>query len=256
MGVKKIYLLQGGFVTADRSILLTAVDIGQKIQSPVYSVLLMHDHGPILIDTGLIPEGLTKPEEAWGPRAKVIKPQLTEADDIRNRLREVGLQVRDVKMVILTHMHWDHTGGLRFFSHCPIVVQKAEHRFAYEPDAFVAAQYMQNHISFPLQFKLMEGDEILVPGVSVLKTPGHTPGHQSILVRLDDGRYFIFAGDVISLQENLTLKIPGSNTWNARQSNESIYKLEHLAHILNARVMPSHDIVKWAEWNKSPEPLG
>jgi N-acyl homoserine lactone hydrolase len=255
MGVKKIYLLQGGFVTADRSILLTAVDIGQKIQAPIFSVLLMHDEGPILIDTGLIPEGLTKPEEAWGPRAKVIRPQLTEADDIRNRLKELGLQPADVRMVILTHMHWDHTGGLRFFPHCPGVVQKSEHRFAYEPDSFVAAQYMQNHISFPLKFQLAEGDQSLLPGVSVVKTPGHTPGHQSILVRLETGKSYLFAGDVISLADNLKLKIPGSNTWNAQQSVESLYKLEHLSGVLDADIIPSHDMGKWSEWKKSPEPF-
>ncbi len=253
MAVRRMYLFSGGVLNADRSILLAGMDIGQKIKSPVTSVLLLHDQGPILVDTGLNPDGLTNPEGAWGPRAKLIKPELTESDDIRNRLKEVGLRVEDVKMVVLTHLHWDHTGGLRFFTHCPIVVQKEEYRFAFQPDSFVAAQYMSNHIHFPLQFRLLEGDQILVPGISVIKTQGHTPGHQSILIRLASGAYYLFAGDTISLEDNLKYKIPGSNTWSAQQSTDSICRLEHLSQLLPAEIIPSHDMRKWSSLKKPPE---
>jgi N-acyl homoserine lactone hydrolase len=165
----------------------------------------------------------------------------------------VGLKVEDVRMVILTHLHWDHVGGLRFFTHCPIIVQKVEYRFAYQPDSFVATQYMPNHIAFPLQFRMLEGDQVILPGVSVIKTPGHTPGHQSVLIRMDSGASYIFAGDAISLEDNLIYKIPGSNTWSAQQSTDSIYRLEHISHILSAQIIPSHDIQKWLELKKCPE---
>jgi len=253
MAVEKMFLLQCGFLTLDRSILLTAVDMGQKIKTAVYSVLLIHSQGPILIDVGLNPDGLTDPEHAWGPRAKLIQPEFTEEDDIRNRLKQVGLDVSDIKMVIPTHLHWDHVGGLRFFTHCPIMVQKEEHRFAFNPDSFVSAQYMRNHFDFPLDYQFVEGDKIILPGVSVIKTPGHTPGHQSILVQLASGNSYIFSGDVISLEENLTLKIPGSNTWNAQQTMDSIYRLEHLSSLLKAEIIPSHDIARWKGLKKSPE---
>jgi len=118
MSVERVYFLPGGFIHIDRSILLTGTDMGQSIKAAVYSVLLIHEKGPILIDVGLNPDGLTDPENAWGPRARLIKPELTEEDDIRNRLRELGLTTSDIRMVLLTHLHWDHTGGLRFFTHC------------------------------------------------------------------------------------------------------------------------------------------
>lgn len=158
-----------------------------------------------------------------------------------------------MKMVILTHLHWDHTGGLRFFGHCPIIVLKVEYRFAFNPDSFVSAQYMQNHITFPLKYHLLEGDGVILPGVSVIKTPGHTPGHQSIFVRLASGASYIFPGDTISPDENLRLKIPSSNTWNAQQTMDSIYRLEHLAHLFGAEIIPSHDIVRWGGLKKSLE---
>ena len=253
MAVEKIFILPCGFLNIDHSIFLTGVNMGQKIKAPVYSALLIHTEGPILIDTGLNPDGLTDPEHAWGQRAKLIQPELTEADDIRNRLKQLKLDVSDIKMVILTHLHWDHSGGLRFFTHCPIIVQKEEHRFAFNPDSFLTAQYMRNHFDFPLHYQFVEGDKIILPGISVIKTPGHTPGHQSILVKLANGNSYIFPGDTIILKENMTLKIPSSNNWNSQQTMDSIYRLEHLASLLKAEIIPSHDIARWEGLKKSPK---
>ena len=200
MTVEKIYILPGGLLDIDRSILLSSTDMGQKITSPVYSILLMDSQGPILIDAGLNPDGVKKPEKAWGARAKLIKPQMNEEDDVRIRLQEVGLSVSDIRMVILTHMHWDHTGALRFFTHCPIVVQRDEHRFAFNPDPFISASYMANHFQHPLNYRFMDGDGFVAPDVSVIRTPGHTPGHQSVVARLADGKCYIFPGDAIPLK--------------------------------------------------------
>jgi N-acyl homoserine lactone hydrolase len=253
MAVREFYVLPGGYLHVDRSILLSAVGMGEIILAPVFSLLLMHDRGPILVDTGLNPEGMTDPDEAWGPRAKLIRPEMTEKDDIRNRLGELGLSVSDIQMVVVTHLHWDHSGGLRFFTHCPVVVQRAEHRFAFSPDSFVSSPYMTNHFDFPLNYTLVEGDRILVPGVSVIKTSGHTPGHQSVLVRLKSGSHYVFPGDAIPLQENLTMRIPPSNVWSAQEAMDSISRLGHLAQLLKATIIPSHDIKSFYRLLKSPE---
>lgn len=255
MAVDKIFILPGGFVDIDRSIFLSAVDIGRKITCPVLSVLLLTSGGPILIDSGLNPEGVLEPERAWGPRAKLIRPHLKEEDDVRLRLREVGLEVTDVKMVILTHMHWDHTGALRFFRHCPVVVQRDEHRFAFSPDAYLSPPYMPNHLDPALDYRLLEGDSVVAEGVSVVKTPGHTPGHQSVLVRKSDGKYCLFAGDAAPLMENIERKVPLSNTSSAKQCMESLYRIEHLARILDAQIVPSHDITVYDNLKKCPEAL-
>ena len=253
MAVKEFYLLPSGFLTLDRSILLTGTDIGKKVRIPVYSILLISEEGPVLIDAGLNPEGIEHPKRAWGPRADLIKPEITEADDIRNRLKELNLDVSDIKMVIITHLHWDHTGALRFFNHCPIVVQRAELRFAFNPDSSFSAQYMKNHFDHPLNYQAIEGDHKIMDGISVIKTSGHTPGHQSVIIKLSSGAYYIFPGDAILVQENLTKKIPSSNNWSAEQSVESIFRLENISSFLGGKIIPSHDIVSWNNLKKSPE---
>jgi N-acyl homoserine lactone hydrolase len=255
MGVEKIFILPGGFLDIDRSIFLSAVDMGRMITCPVYSVLLLTSEGPILIDLSFNPEGVQDPERAWGPRAKLIPPQMKEEDDVRLRLKEVGLEVTDVKMVILTHMHWDHIGALRFFKHCPVVVQRDEHRFAFSPDPYLAPPYMANHLDPALDYHLLEGDSVVAEGVSVVKTPGHTPGHQSILVRKSDGKCYIFAGDAVPLRENIERKIPLSNTSSAKQCVDSLYRIEHLAQIVGAEIVPGHDMAVYENLKKCPESL-
>ena len=114
-------------------------------------------------------------------------------------------QPAELRMVDLTHMDSDHTGGLAGLRDCPIVVQWAEHRFAFAPDGFVAGQYMRNHIDVPVAWEPIEGDRILVPGVSVIRTTGHSPGHQSVLVRLDSGGWYLITGDAVPTLENVQL---------------------------------------------------
>ncbi len=255
MAVEKIFILPGGFLDVDHSIFVSAVGMGQMIACPVYSVLLMTSDGPILIDVGFNPDGVKDPEHAWGPRAKLIPPRMKEEDDVRLRLKQLGVEITDVRMVILTHMHWDHTGSLRFFTHCPVVVQREEHRFAFSPDAYLASPYMQNHLDPALDYHLLEGDGIVVEGVSVFKTPGHTPGHQSVLVRQSNGKSFIFAGDAVPLMENMERKAPLSNTCNAKDCVDSLYRIEHLAHIVGAEIVPGHDMAVYENFKQSPEPL-
>lgn len=252
MAAHSLTILPNGYLTIDRSILIAGTDIGVKIQVPVWSVLLMHEEGPILIDTGLHPGALNDPEEVWGPRARLIQPVMTREDVIASRLQALHIEPAAVRMVILTHMHWDHTGGLKYFTHCPIVVQKAEHRFAFAPDTFVAAQYMRNHFDLPVRYEQIEGDQVLLPGVSVVKTSGHSPGHQSVIVKLRSGASYVIAGDAVSTLDNIRLKIPGSNVWSAQLAAESISRLEHLTDLLGAGLFPSHDGECWKEFRKAP----
>jgi N-acyl homoserine lactone hydrolase len=252
LAVHSLTILPNGYLTLDRSILIAGTDIGVKLQVPVYSVLLMHDEGPILIDTGLHPEALTDPEKAWGPRARLIRPAMTAEDVIVSRLQALHIEPSTVRMVILTHMHWDHTGGLKYFTHCPVVVQKAELRFAFAPDTFVAGQYMRNHFDLPVHYEQIEGDQMLLPGVSVVKTAGHSPGHQSVIVKLRSGASYVIAGDAVSTLDNVRLKIPGSNVWSAELAADSISRLEHLTSLLGAGLFPSHDGERWKEYRTAP----
>ena len=134
--------------------------------------VIEHPNGRVLVDTGMI-DSTPELDEEWGIRFEASKIP------------------RDVDCVINTHLHFDHCGGNRLFAGTPIHVQRVEREAAREPGytvpewvEFDGASYVEH-----------DGEAEILPGVRVLPTPGHTPGHQSVLVDTDDG-LVVVAGDV------------------------------------------------------------
>jgi len=139
---------------------------------PGFLHVIDHPQGRVLVDTGLI-DSTPELDEHWSPRF--------DPDAIP----------REVAFVINTHLHFDHCGGNRLFAGTPIYVQRREREAAREEDytipewvEFDGADYVE-----------LEGEQELLPGLRVLPTPGHTPGHQSVLVETDDG-LVVVGGDV------------------------------------------------------------
>ena len=139
---------------------------------PVLAFAIRLGDGVVLVDTGLV-RGNTLVDEAYRPRAR----------EIREALREANIGPDDVRLVVNTHLHFDHAGQNRAFPGVPIVVQDAEWGHAWEEGSpasewidFEGARYVR-----------VSGDREVAPGVRVLATPGHTPGHQSVAVETDDG---------------------------------------------------------------------
>ncbi|MBC7335667.1 MAG: N-acyl homoserine lactonase family protein, partial [Clostridia bacterium] len=239
LSVRRVYLLEGGYLRLNRSIMIAGGDYGRTELGPVYMVLLETSEGWVLIDTGLNPLGVSAPEKAWGPRAKAVPPTLCAEDDVRYRLKQLGLVPEDVHRVIHTHLHWDHTGGNRFFPHATFLVQKAEYRFAFWPDRHFAGPYMRDHFDCGVKYELVEGDVEVMPGLYLLFTPGHTPGHQSVLVTLAGGRRLLFTGDAAYTMENLERTLPPGHLWSPSRGMESLLKLKTVQSLSGALVLPS-----------------
>jgi N-acyl homoserine lactone hydrolase len=138
---------------------------------PVYGWAIDGPNGTILVDTGMI-DSTPELDEEWGP---VLLPW-----------PELG----EVVAVINTHLHFDHCGGNRRFAGVPTYVQRAELEVA------VAPSYLEEWVHFPGEsYVALDGDAELFAGVSVLFTPGHSTGHQAVVVETDDG-VVVLAGDV------------------------------------------------------------
>jgi len=138
---------------------------------PVFGWAIERGEETILVDTGMI-DSTPELDAEWGP---VLLPW-----------PELG----DVTAVINTHLHFDHCGGNRRFAGVPTYVQRAELAAADGPD------YLTEWARFAGEtYVELDGDAELFDGVSVLFTPGHTPGHQSVVVVTDDG-LVVLGGDV------------------------------------------------------------
>jgi N-acyl homoserine lactone hydrolase len=138
---------------------------------PVFGWAIDHPDGTIVVDTGMI-ESTPALDEQWSP---VLHPW-----------PELG----DVAAVINTHLHFDHCGGNRRFAGTPTYVQRVELAAA------VAPNYLEEWVRFPgATYVELDGDTKIAEGVSVLFTPGHSPGHQAVVVATDEGTV-VLGGDV------------------------------------------------------------
>jgi N-acyl homoserine lactone hydrolase len=134
--------------------------------------LIDHPGGLVLFDTGL---GIT--DEETEAHYRPHRRPLAEA------LHGAGVAADEVQIVVNCHLHFDHCGGNPAFAGRPIIVQSAELESARQPGYTVPETVDFRDASY----QVIDGDLELLPGLWVLPTPGHTPGHQSIVLRGDDG---------------------------------------------------------------------
>jgi glyoxylase-like metal-dependent hydrolase (beta-lactamase superfamily II) len=239
--VEKIWLLYCGSLLLDQSALQFGHGYGNKISVPVFAFLVRANGEYGLIDTGQKVAGIKDPEKIWGERAKVFIPDLAEEDDIAHRLGQIGLKATDISWVIHTHLHWDHTGGNHHFPGADFYVQKKEYAYAKYPDAFYSASYMANHFGVVKHYHLIEGDKEVSSGVWAVSSPGHTPGHQSVLLHMCDGRRILVAGDAVYSQSNVDHLVPPGNAYNASQAYSSLLQLSALAKRSSALMLTTHE---------------
>ena len=247
MAVNKMWLLDCGQLWVDRSTILYRTGMGEKLKIPVSAALVETTDGYLLFDTGLNPDAVDKREEVLGHKAPIIA-DISPADDIRNRLEEVGVKVSDVRWVLNSHLHWDHTGGNKFFPNAEFILQKEEWRFARDPDQFVTEVYLQSQFDLNRQYTLLDGSTEITEGVAVINTRGHTPGHQSLVVNLPDRGYVVYAGDALYCPESLEELRPPGNAWNMREAYRSLTELKFWQTHLGADIIIGHEPDLWKSY--------
>jgi glyoxylase-like metal-dependent hydrolase (beta-lactamase superfamily II) len=250
-GVRRLIPLTFGWEHLPKSISVHGASSDIRLREPVPGILLEVDGGWILLDTGfntpiLLDEQLRRRMAHMG-----IQDELAgdAGDSIERAFEHVGIDPRDVVAVGLSHLHYDHAGGLRWFAEqAPVHLQEREltHALAQtgpEAQALCRIDFDDHRIDW----RLAEGDVELAPGITAIATYGHTVGHQSFMVDLEGGGGFVFAFDAADLQENLDDEsAPGSvATGDVEEAIESIRRLKHLAAERGYRVIPGHDPEVW-----------
>lgn len=251
--VQSVSLFNLGTLISDQSSLTYRRGVGTKVEIPLTGAFIeMSDGEHILFDTGMLPHGCDEASGLSTARFKEMIARYEPEDDIRHRLRELGRTPDDVKIVINSHFHWDHAGGNRLFPKARFMVQSSEYRFAHQPDGFISRPYEKAYFDCDINYELLTGDTLIKPGVAALTTPGHTPGHQSLMLRLPSGRVMIMTGDAMFCPANLDPNLPPGNAHTTEHAIASISRLRLLTEFLGGELVICHDPGFWKVWRPTP----
>jgi glyoxylase-like metal-dependent hydrolase (beta-lactamase superfamily II) len=190
-----------------------APDDRNRIPLAMRCLVIEHDTGPILIDTGAGNKEDAKFHDIYG-----IENRGTDGRTrLEDGLRQIGMRPEDITLVINTHLHFDHAGGNTWrdesgtirptFANARYVVQEGEYDYATHTNERTAASYFPHNFA-PVRdsnrFDFVKGQREIVAGVTVIPTPGHTPHHQSILMESRGERAFYLA-DLVPTTAHLPL---------------------------------------------------
>lgn len=242
MGELRIRPLDWGTLSTERSTLTYMRNFGVKMDIPcLVWVIEGGDAGPVIVDTG-------PPEPGWSTKYHFpMKPRAPHQEPAES-LRRAGVDPAAVRTVVLTHLHWDHAFNNGLFPNAAFYVQKSELEYAIAPLPVHARGYeavtigMRPDYFTHTKLTLLDGDAQIAPGISVVPTPGHSAGIQTVVVETGAGRYLL-ATDTIPLYENWESGNPAiphlPNTIHVGlvEYFESFKILERLGGI----VLPGHD---------------
>lgn len=187
-------------------------------QIPVHGFVIKHPRvGAIMVDTGV--GWPTELVSEW----KVVNRHMADA------MAEHDLSPADVKIVINSHLHFDHCGQNAVFKHAPFYIQRSELLRARRQEKVTAEWF-----DFAgARFELLDGDAEIAPGVRAVATPGHTVGHQSVLVEVDGGPAIMigdaaYTADIYTNGEQADLTRWNGQHANRRAWTRSLAKLQRL----------------------------
>ncbi|MBS1894625.1 MAG: N-acyl homoserine lactonase family protein [Actinobacteria bacterium] len=217
---------------------------GEMVYNPYFVYVVKHPEGVVLFDSGAHPDLATDPVGRMGAGAEEFVVKLDAGDAIEPVLARIGLTPDDIDLVIQSHLHFDHAGGLYAFPSTPVMVQRAELEFAEDPPAEQREIYIADDFAPVTDWRLVDGEEdVFGDGrLIVIPTPGHTKGHQSLLVRLDDGREIFLLADAAYLLEKMRLRRPPGVLWEEGAILETWDRIEALEREHDAFLITTHDL--------------
>ncbi|MBU3015830.1 N-acyl homoserine lactonase family protein [Poseidonibacter lekithochrous] len=256
--VKKFWPILTGTHRYEKTLSTRNIGHGVIIEAPILAYLIETKNGRILYDVGCDYKKIKDIEKRknfyehdgfpFGP------PSMTKEQHLPNRLSQLGLQSKDIDIVICSHLHFDHAGGLCEVCNAEIHVHKKELEAA---KALSDEAYFKEDFMGSYNWKVFDSDYDLISGVRAIETPGHTAGHMSLLIELPKGKPILLAGDAADLSENIEKEIAPGLCWKNDESMaiQSIKKLKKLALETGAEIWPNHDMSFFESKNCFPKYL-
>lgn len=251
--IRRLFVLLCGYEVLPKTISTRDRGADFIMSEPICAYLLDTAQGWVLLDTGFDAAHIRTAQgrETYFYRYGISPPVILPQHEILQQLAALGLTPDDIAQVIVTHLHFDHVGNLKYFPKARVSIQKREFEARYNRG--VEDCYIRADFDLPaMDWRLVEGDWQVMPGLAMLDTRGHTEGHQSAVVVLPKTGVVVLPFDVGDLQENFTDEVlPGCSVDDAA-ALAAIRRLKAIVAENNATMILFHDPVAIQQTRLAP----
>jgi glyoxylase-like metal-dependent hydrolase (beta-lactamase superfamily II) len=249
MPAHRMFLLEYGAELCPKSWSVLGAD-DELRWVPVVGIAVETDIGWVVLETGFSRQAVDDREACEVVYGPGHDPRALSGEPFAHALENVGLSVSDVALAAVSHFHIDHTGGLPLLAAAgvPVMVQRKELDFALHRGDIQVAYYRDDYADRGIEWRILDGDTEIAPGITAIFTPGHAPGHMSYRVDLPETGTWIFAVDAADLGQNLFDGVPigtAADPDDIPRSPQSLQRLRDEAQRLDARLVPGHDPWFW-----------
>ena len=245
-------------------------NVGKPIDISVSCYLIHHAQGYFLWDTGISDQVAALPN-GWLPTNNAAVDILwTRAKTLMSQLKQINVKPEDIKYVGISHTHPDHIGNAELFPKTTILIQRAEYEFFFGPAKPGAATLPAEALTVPPgdptprfskehPVKLIDEDlDVFGDGsVMIVFTPGHTPGHESLLVHMKKTGWILLSGDAVHLQTNWdNRRIPYFAAMPTEQKFQTMLSMQRMADLISfyhAQLWINHEVEQSKKQKHLPE---
>jgi len=254
---RALHVLRLGYEPIPESVSVRGGDPATFLLEPVTAGVVEYDDAWVLLDSGFDVPTVRDPAARaahynYDSYTAVVPP----GDPLVDQVAALGLAWDRLAFAAVSHLHCDHSGGLRHLvDGPPVVLQAREHDFAVDEAGLEHAYFRSDYTRPGLRFDLVDGDVELAPGLRGLDTRGHTPGHMSFAVDLPAAGTVVLACDAADLHRNITEPVACGTTTHPHlegAADEAARRLHALDAQDGVQVWPGHDPHFWAGLGAGP----
>ena len=247
----KVYAFTCGWLTVPTALLLEGERGSLTVPVPAY--LIEHPRGCALFDSGLHVDAQTDADRRLGRLAAFHTVHFSAGEEIASRLKSIDVAPDRIDYIINSHLHFDHCGGNEQLPNAALLVQRREWEAAHDADLIEKVYYDPHDYDHGHRVRALDGERDVFGDGSVVCVPtvGHTPGHQSLRVRIGS-EDVVLAGDACYLRRTLEeLHLPTA-AYDRDQMLASLRRLRALRDN-GALIVTGHDPEMWETVPKAPD---
>jgi N-acyl homoserine lactone hydrolase len=256
----KLYFFSSGTTKTKVHFFKMHQGLNEPFEIPMPWFLIVHPKGNVIIDGGNT-LALARDPYHWEDNED-FWPVMTEAQHCVNELKQMDVDPDSIRYVFQSHLHTDHCGALGHFPHARFIVQRRELEYAYTHDWYVAGIYIREDFDYDVDWLFLDGEhddgyDIYGDGViRTMFTPGHSPGHTSVVVSLPQTGPVMLTMDACFTRDHYENRAMPGILHSAADVVASVAKIRRVVEKSGAMLVPGHDPDEWPRFLLAPKFYG